>query len=83
MYPPQYSLKRQYPPTTTTNPSKYSTVEYPFTSIQSSIEDLASQQLQRNEMDGIIQERTSSPQNTVKNVYLIFIVLLSSMLPFW
>lgn len=83
MYPPQYSLKRQYPPTTTTYPSKYSTVEYQFTSIQSSIEDLASQQLQRNEMDGIIQERTSSPQNTVKNVYLIFIVLLSSMLPFW
>lgn len=43
-------------------------MEYPFGAIQSSIEDLASQQLQRNEMDGIIQERISSPVNYPKNV---------------
>lgn len=35
---------------------------------QSSIEELATQQLQRNEMDGIIPPQSNAPLNTTKNV---------------
>ena len=39
--------------------------------VQSSIEELVSQQLQRNEMDGIVLNRTSSPPQVPSDVSLV------------
>lgn len=66
--PNQQTHKRPNPFSSMHYPSKHCNMEYPFGTIQSSIENLASQQFQRNEMDGIIQERITSSVNYSKNV---------------